>query len=254
VNQAFYQQLRQSNQGTGYFDGGWVVKRQSNRGEWQMAKEGLTFYVRPDKHLLPIQQNASVGDAVAVRLPPNWLEPGFYGAIGDAGIVPDGSAALEMCFNVSAEGAIALMRHFTEQLNAIALPFSFKVLLDPEDYGRYDAAILQVEKSSYSILHSIVQQGYDQVKPHLQPQMPLFMKVLAPGVGLAEEPDTDPRDFGLHRCQLVADALWHCHQQGQESPLARRDAIQREFAQQNLDLVYAYLNAHSLDDYRPLSH
>jgi aminoglycoside phosphotransferase (APT) family kinase protein len=254
VNQAFYQQLCQSNQGTGYFDGGWVVKRQSNRGEWRVAKEGLTLYVRPNKHLLPTHHTALVGDGVAVRLPPNWLEPGFYGAIGNAGMVPDGSAAIEVCFNVSAEGAIALMRHFTQQLNAIALPFSFKVLLDPEDYGRYDAAILQVERSCYGSIHPIVQQGYDRVKPHLQPGVPLFMKVLAPGVGLAEEPDTDPTDFGLHRCQLLADALWHCHQRGQESPLARWDAIRQEFAHQNLDLAYAYLNAHSSDNYPLLSH
>lgn len=263
LDQTFYQQLCKSNQGNGYFDAGWVVQAQGQRGEWQVEKEGLTLQIQPRKHLQAsptLQQTPQLGDRVSVRLPSHRLEPGFYQAIGNAGTVPDTVATLEICFNVNPEGAVVLMHHFTNALNAIAIPFSFRVLLDPEEYRRYDAAILHIERASYGRIQAVLQQGLEAVQCSngaasslLQPPIPLLMKPLAPGVGLAEEPDTEPRDFGLHRCQRIADALWHCHLQGDDSPPARWAAIRQQFTQHGIDFDRPYLNPGSLHDYPPLA-
>jgi HopA1 effector protein family len=45
-----------------------------------------------------------------------------------------------------ANGAIALMKTITQQLNAIAIPFTFQVLYNPSDYDRYDSTILKLDR------------------------------------------------------------------------------------------------------------
>ncbi len=66
--------------------------------------------------------------------------------------------------------------------------------------------------------------------------VPLFTKAIAPGVGVAEEPDTEPFEFGVNRCQLVTDGLLAAWVNGEESPEQRMDAIRQQFALHGIDL------------------
>jgi thiamine kinase-like enzyme len=250
LNLKFYQQLEANNCGKGYLEPGWQVLRQELDSSWVIQKAGLTVHVSPNEY--PDVFSPFPGEPIELRLPAGRIEAEFYIAVGDAGWVSEEIPVVELCFNISPEGAVQLMRHFTEQLNALRLPFSFKVLIDPETYGRLDAAILQIAQSHYKIVHSVLQSIYPTVSSYLQAGVPLFMKPLGPGVGLAEEPQNEPADFGMHRFQLVADALLMVRQMGDESPENRLRAIQQQFTQHGIDWQRPYLNPHGQDIYMAL--
>jgi serine/threonine protein kinase len=254
VNIQFYQQLHRNNKGKGYFDPGWQVLQGQN-GRFAVKKEGLTVHIDSRKHLHPKARSPHIGDTVAIRLPRNRVEAGFYIAVGNAGMPSEESAAIELCFNLTPEGAIALMHHLTQQLNALLIPFSFKVLSDPDEYRRFDAGILTLEQHHYEKVRQILQDGFATAmlkSTHFHSPVPLFTKPLAPGIGLAEEPESDSRDFGMNRCELVAEALLAVWQTEQDSPEGRMSAIAQQFSQQGIDLQHPYLNPGSEDVYRVL--
>jgi len=95
------------------------------------------------------------------------------------------------------------------------------VLYNPSDYGRYDSGVLYFEKSNYQAFRQILQTVYTENKSYFQAEVPLFTKLLAPGLALAEEPDrkfTIQESFGMNRCQIVANGLLEARQKGDESP------------------------------------
>lgn len=255
VNVQFYQQLHRNNKGKGYFDPGWQVLQRQN-GRFAVKKDGLTVHIDSRKHLHPEARSPHMGDTVAIRLPRNRVEAGFYIAVGNAGMPLEESAAIELCFNLTPEGAIALMHYLTQKLNALFIPFSFKVLSDPDEYRRYDAGILTLEQQHYERVRQTLQDGFATAMltqlTHFHSPVPLFTKPLAPGIGLAEEPESDSRDFGMNRCELVVDALLSVWQTEQDSPKGRMKAIEQQFSQQGIDLQRPYLNPGSEDVYRTL--
>ena len=257
VDTAFYERLHESNYGEGNFDPGWSVLRQKSDGSLAVTKDGLTLHVERDRHLQPEAQSAAIGDSVAIRLPRNRMEQGFYLAIGNAGphSCPHRDTQPEIVgiyFNLSAEGAVAVMGSLTQQLNAIALPFTFKALYNPSDYGRYDSAVFYFDKSNYQAVRSVLQRVYAEHQSHFQAEVPLFTKLLAAGLALAEEPDgkfADQESFGISRCQIVANGLLEAWQKGDRSPEGRMAAILHHFSLGGIELNRPYLNANSEDIY-----
>lgn len=252
IDATFYAQIHQANQGTGYFDPDWHVGHHRADGTLAVQKDGLTVQIHPERHLRPGDRTAQPAEVVAIWLPRNRLETGYYIAVGNAGMVMDDQTVLELCMNLTAEGAIAAMQALTTHLNAHSIPFSFKVLLNPADYQRYDAGVLHLERAHYPVVRPLLEQVYETVRSHLRPETPLFTKALAPGLGLAEEPEHESQDFGLHRCQLVAEALLQVHNGGDRTPEARLAAIHQRFLAEGLDLHQPYLNPKATDLYTPL--
>jgi hypothetical protein len=256
LNLAFYEQLHRSNHGTGYFDPGWRVVRVSKQ-RLVVQKDGLSLRIEPINEAIAkpcspsVDQPIRIGTEVAIHLPKNQIETGFYLAIGNAGLVSDQQPAVEICFNINPAGAIALMEAVTQLLNALAIPFSFKVLSDPADYGRYDAGVLQIERVHYAIVQPILQQIYQQGRSYFSPMVPLFTKPLAPGLSLAEVPETDSKDFGIHRCQILAIALLAARKAG-DSPKDCVMRIKQAFSARGIDLQRPYLNPNAEDIYIPL--
>lgn len=251
VNAAFYAQVRQANYGTGYFDDGWQVIQHKPDGRLLVQKEGLRVKIEPNRHLLAAVSLPLPGETVSIRLPHNRLETGYYVAVGNVGMPAADQPVLELCLNLSSEGAIAAMHTVTSILNLHAIPFTFKVLMNPTCYQRRDAGVLHLEQRHYETVHPLLGQIYEHVRSHLQPETPLFTKPLAPGLGLAEEPE-DGQDFGLYRCHLVAESLLRVEEGGDRSPAARLAAIHENFQAEGLDLQRPYLNAKSQDIYTPL--
>ncbi|NJL09609.1 MAG: hypothetical protein HC908_03665 [Calothrix sp. SM1_7_51] len=90
------------------------------------------------------------------------------------------------------------------------------------------------------------------IKKYFQPEIPLFTKLLAPGLGLAEEPDhkfSDRESFGTNRCQIIANGLIKAWSKGDESPKTRISEIYQQFTELGIDIQRAYLNARSEDIY-----
>jgi hypothetical protein len=65
---------------------------------------------------------------------------------------------------------------------------------------------------------------------------------LAPGLGLAEEPDrkfADLESFGMNRCQIVANGLLEAWHQGDNSPEGGMTSILQQFSLLGIDLQRA---------------
>lgn len=254
VDLEFYQRLHASNSGKGYFDPGWQVLREESDGSLAVTKSELTLHIERDRHLQPAEQSATVGDSVAVLMPRNLVQNGFYMAVSDVGPNKLGNT-VRIYFNLSAEGAVAVIGSLTRQLNEILIPFTFKMLYNPPDYGRYDSGVLYFAKSNYEFVRSVLQAVYAQHQSHFQIQVPLFTKCLAPGLALAEEPDrkfSAQESFGLNRCQIVANGLLEAWQTGDDSTESRMASIIKHFSMQEIDLLRPYLNSQSEDIYTPL--
>lgn len=261
VDLDFYEKLHQSNQGEGYFDPGWQVLREERDGSLAVTKRGrLTLHIDRQKHLQPEAQAATVGDVLAIRLPKNRVQNGFYMAIGNASAREQSSSdspakTIRIYFNLTPEGAVAVMESLTKKLNDISLPFSFKTLYNPSDYDRYDSAVLYFDVSYYSSVKQVIEAIYPEHQAYFRPEVPLFTKVLAPGLALAEEPDhkfSSQDSFGTNRCQIVANGLLEAWQQGDDSPEGRIAAILHHFSARGIELHRSYLNANAEDIYTPL--
>jgi len=257
VDLGFYNRLHESNSGTGYFDPGWYVLREESDGSLAVTKGSLRLHIERDRHLQPSDQAAVVGDSVAIRMPKNRVQNGFYMAVGNAESnrldhSKGQSVTVRIYFNLTPEGAVAVMGSLTRQLNEKAIPFDFKVLYNPKDYERHDSGVLYFNKSDYEVVRQVLQAVYGEVRLHFQAEVPLFTMQLALGLGLAEEPDqkfADQESFGMNRCQIVANGLLEASRQGDDSPEGRMKVILQQFSLLKIDLQRVYLNANSENIY-----
>ncbi|MEG3858575.1 T3SS effector HopA1 family protein [Microcoleus sp. herbarium12] len=258
VNLEFYKRLHESNCGEGYFDPGWFVLKQECDGSLAVKKGSLILHIDRTCHLQPTQVTATVGDSVAIRMPRNLIQNGFYVAVGNAGSENSSNLnvrTVRIYFNLSPEGAIAIVSAIARQLNKVGIPFTFKALYNPSSYGRYDAAVLYFDRNNYEIVRQIVETVYAENHSHFYQQVPLFAKLLAPGLALAEEPDRKfaaTESFGMNRCQIVANGLLDAWQKGKDSPESRVASILQQFSQLGIDCNKPYLNANSQDIYTGL--
>lgn len=257
VDVGFYERLHESNYGEGYFDPNWSVVRKEPDDTLVVTKSGLRLYVQPDKHLQTIDKTTVVGDRISIKMPKNRVQNGFYMAVSNVGLnhIDDTNNHLEtvrIYFNITPEGAVAVMGHLTQNLNKLAIPFSFKVLYNPKEYQRYDSGVLYFHKRDYELVKQVSKTLYQEYQSYFKAEIPLFTKHLAPGLGLAEEPDQkygNQESFGMNRCQIVANGLLTAWNQSDDSPQERKRAILDKFSLLDISLDRIYLNSKSKDIY-----
>jgi hypothetical protein len=158
-------------------------------------------------------------------------------------------------FNLSPDGSVAVMESLTQGLNEIGIPFSFKVLYNPQDYNRHDSGVLYFDRQDYPTVINVIRNFYDRYRSHFKPEIPLFTKQLAIGIGLAEEPDlkfADRESFGMNRCQIVANGLLSIVDRGSNSVADRMAAILAGFSTVGISLEQPYLNSNSSDIYNAI--
>ena len=255
--EAFASRLEAANGGIGYYDPNWVVMAEED-GDLLVAKEGLHLWITPSRDLAisthsPISDDSAhgaipdVGATVTLRLPnATWMQD-HYVAIGNAGEPETNAQMLEIFFNISADGAIILMERCIPMLNERLSPFLLKVLSEPHMYERFDSAILRISAATYGDVHSLLTAFYPELQPHLRSAIPLFTFPLAKGIGLAEVPENGT-DFGLDRCELLAEAFLASLQ----NERSRRELIQLQFDKTALDLQRPHLNTASVGRYPTL--
>ncbi len=254
VDVVFYNRLHESNKGEGYFSPNWLVVKEESDGALAVNKGGLTLHIERSKHLQPQDEAVTVGNPVAIKLPKNLVQNGFYIAVSNAGS-HSGEDIVRVYFNLSTDGGVAVMESLTTQLNAIALPFNFKALYNPSDYGRYDSAVLYFDKNNYEAVHAVLEKVYAEHQSHFLPEVPLFTKLIAPGLAIAEEPDQkfgEKESFGMNRCQIITNGLIEAWEQDDDSPEGRMASILAQFSALEIDLQRPYLNAKSNDIYPAL--
>lgn len=257
VNLQFYEQLHHSNQGTGYFDSGWLVVREETDGSLAVKKGDLTLHLDRDRHLKPEEHAAIPGDIVAVKMPKNFVQNGFYMAVSNQGhstrhSIDRDQTTVRVYFNLAPEGALAVMTDLTEQLNATAIPFTFKALYNPDNYDRHDSAVLYFSKSDFESVFPVLRTLYRQNQTYFRAEVPLFTKLVTPGLAIAEEPNqkfATQESFGMNRCQIVANGLLLAHYQRDFTPSTRLNAVLQQFNSLGLTLQHPYLNANSENIY-----
>jgi hypothetical protein len=256
INLDFFTALRENNSGQGFGDPDWLVIGQDEDGLVAVQKQELTLYLIPGQHLYPLEQSTAIGATVTVKMPHNRLQNGCYIAVGDAGLIEpeDTEQRVNIFFNLVAEGAASVMQIMTTHLNTLQIPFTFKLPYDPLDYDRQDTAILCFHKPQYPLVWQALNAIYGQTRSHFRAAVPFCTKPLAPGIALAEEPDSKfsaQETFGTHRCQLIANGLLEA--QGEGAIEFRLVAILNQFYEAALELEYAHLNAGAEDIYEPLT-
>ncbi|MCH9715101.1 MAG: phosphotransferase [Cyanobacteria bacterium] len=259
--------LQAANHGTGFLDPDWFIVAVKDH-QMQIEKDGLHLWVDPKIHLgvdgmppgssargLPLLADPTVGAAVgatvgamvSLRMPNSLFAGDYYIAVGNQGEPIAEQPRIAVYFNSSAEGAPVLLQALTRGLNHAACRFIFKILNEPLLYGRFNSAILEMEAAGYAVLRALLEAASKEIYPYLSDPIPLFSHRLAAGIGLVESP-RDDKDFGLSRCELLAQALL---ESGTLGP-GRREMIMVKFAQQTLDWTRPYLNPGSKARYAPL--
>ena len=260
IDRDFFERLHASNCSIGHSDPGWQVLLQKPDGTLAVTKGGLTLHVENNVHLQPGVEFAAAGNFVDIRMPKNRVQNGFYVAVSNSGQErqhhrDDCPGTARIYFHLTPEGAVAVMQALTQQLNDAAIPFTFKVLYNPAEYVRYDSGVLYFECQHYEVVREALKEIYRANQSHFRESIPLFTKMLAPGVSVAEEPNSkfaERESFGMNRCRIVASSLLEAWQNGNNSPAERMDAIRQNFSRLGIELLRPYLNANSADIYEPL--
>ena len=254
VDSEFYNRIHSSNSGKGYFEPGWVILTEESDGSLMVTNGSLKLYIERERHLQPNQQDAVIGDKVAIKMPKNFVQNGFYVSVGNAraNLHQEVSVLVRIYFNLTPDGAVGVMGSLTQQLNECHIPFDFKVLYNPQDYQRYDSGVLYFDKSNYELVHQILEKVYQENQCHFKAEVPLFTLQLAPGLALAEEPDhkfADQESFGMNRCQIIANGLLEAWYQDKKSSDDKMQSIFEQFSSSGIDSNHTYLNANSKNIY-----
>ncbi len=236
--------LSDANTGRGHWEPGWTVV-EGEDGEFTVIKDGLVFWV-PQSRLRPGEGAIRPGRTCRVLVPKELrgLFPGFYMTIGDGGAASedegeDVGPTLRYYWHLRPEAAVLFMATATALLNEVSVPFRLKVVSDPNAYSRADAGVLYVRGRDLAIVGPLVAQVHSTIAHLLRPEVPLFTKRLADGLGFAEDVARS-KSFGQQRCRLVAEALWQSFVRGETDRDARIAALAAAFLQAGLDALYPH--------------
>lgn len=272
--------LSRANQGRGTWEPGWTVRAVEPDGRLSVLKDGLAFWVGPDR----VRRTGEIAPGACCQV---WvgkelkeLQPGFYIAIGDGSQGSQGSAGspgskgsqgsrrneggeggeggeeereppVRLYWHLTAAGAASWMARLTGLLNAAGIPFRAKALSDPGSYRRADAGVLYLAPDRYEAARRAVAATYREIRGELRPAVPLLARRLAPGLAVAEDPGNG-ESFGQHRCRLVARGLWRAFEAGRAGAAERLESVVAELRREGLDPCRPHLGPGSAAVYRPL--
>jgi HopA1 effector protein family len=248
-------QLQLNNSSLGYHDPNWVVTKFETDGAIAVTKNSLMIHIIASEHLAPQYHNCKIGDSVEVIMPKERFLDGFYMSIGNRGgqqACQKSPSIVRIYFNTTVNGSSLLMNKLTVRLNEMAIPFSFKLPYDSSNYYRYDTGVLYFSERDYLAVHQVLNGIYPLIKQYLEEETPLFTKAIAPGIGLAEEPNfhfENNDSFGLNRCHIITQALFKAYDDSVVDVEEKLDLITSEFNYFDVSLAKAFLNKNSLDNY-----
>lgn len=246
----FVEELSAVNSGIGYWSKGWLV-RSLEDNKIVLFQAGLELRSEPKYCLISQGTSFASGSYASIRFPKDFPEisPGFYVAASNEPFEPeDWQSIVRLYWNLTPKGAICFTRSTTLMLNQASIPFRLKVLSNPAQFNRCDAVVLYIYQSDYDKACEILQKIYSEVINDLRQDIPALTKLLAVGVGLAEEPG-QKNSFGMHRCRILAEGMILAREQGLQSVEDRLRVVSDNFAKNNINLETPFLNSGSVDRY-----
>lgn len=245
----FVEELSHVNSGTGYVDRDWSMRR-AEHDRAVLRKRGLDIWVGPEDWDTESGRWPRAGEKVGVRFPKENLasSPGFYVALGDLPFSSSSEVGVRIYWNLRPKGAVLLVRAVTLLLNRARVPFQVKVLQDPGRFARADAGVLYLGRSDLLAQGGALTEIHATVASHLCRRCPAFTRMLAPGVGLAEDPGGGD-SFGMNRCGLLAEGIVRAHESKRRSLTNRAESVAAVFTTAGVDLDKPYLRPGSTDPY-----
>jgi hypothetical protein len=245
----------QNNHGRGYSDPNWlIVKQEANY--WQVTKNDLTLHIQLEKHLAEPREELYPGELVAIKMPPNLVDRGFYIAVGDSGSVNAADSLEEgitqIYFNVNAAGALVLLDNLTRELNAREISFDFSVAYDETKFANLNSAVLDFKSSDFELVYPVVNNAYQKNQSYFQSKVLFFCQPLAPGLGLAEKPRSptfQQENIGQHYCGMIATAIVEKWQEDGLTENKLADVL-NYLSLAGLDINHLYVNPDSTKSYQ----
>ncbi len=229
---------------------GWRIESVHNGGWISAQRDGLARTFAPGEFAtkegpgMPLRIGATVDVYLAVES--QHMQPGFYFAFGETVTCEsDNGCLLRFYWHLEPGGAHLLLNSLSTLLNRFQVPYRFKCLRHPAAYVRSDSAVLFVPRRWYQIAARLLRETRRSVATHLRADAPLFTKVLAEGLALAEDPGGG-RSFGMHRCGALARAI--CNAAPGQGSLPVKE-IEEALSRQGISLLFPYLNQGSADIY-----
>ncbi|HEV2739815.1 MAG TPA: T3SS effector HopA1 family protein [Candidatus Elarobacter sp.] len=177
------------------------------------------------------------------------MQPGFYFIFGDTiASEYDDIEIARVYFNAAPECVEQIVGALSAKLNRYAIPFRLKFLTDPAWYDRTDAVVLYVARRFLEPVLSVVATARGAFTDGLRPEVPLFAKALAAGIGGADDPGSG-ESFGQARCRLTARGIVDAWLHGSQATSHRLDAVAQRFASAGLSLERPHVAAGFADLY-----
>lgn len=241
----FVEALARANPGTGGHEDGWTV-HVADSDTVLAHRKGLSAIL----HRGEFEGPSAPGSALRVKLPSGLrtLSPGFYLALGDQPLSDHDRNLVRLYWNVSPNGAVALLRRIASALNGERVPFRLKVVNDPRMFGRCDSMVLYLSRQDYPDTARFLESIHGDTEEDLRQAVPALTKMLARGVGLAEDP-FDGESFGVSRCRLIAEGLQRAHEAARRDTEARFATVIDRFLEAGVSPDAPFLNPGSADRY-----
>lgn len=244
--------LSAANNGSGTWEPGWRINSLGDDGRVGVSKDQVSFWV-PPTGLRTATGKIRVGDFCRVHIAKEMrqLMPGFYFAFGNGNQQDTRDMSdplIRFYWHLTAEAAVPYMALTTTLFNQARLPFRTKVISDPTYYLRADAGVLYLEQRYFGPARDIIREIHQRIRPGLRPEVPMFTKPLADGLGLAEDTNNQ-MSFGQSRCRIAARTLCSCFVRGVRDPEERLSLLMKAFEEEGLNPASPYLDRNSTDFY-----
>ena len=251
--EGWLESLSAANSSKDRWEEGWQVQQFLPSGQVYAQKGAMTRAFWPGEFITRAGHGMAPqpGTPIAVFFPreSRSMQPGFYFAFGEnPAAMEDEFPTVRYYWNLNRAGAAPLVRSLTASLNKYQVPFRFKVVNHPNLLNRSDTALLYVGRRYYRIAAEIALETRSQVAAGLDDDVPLFTLPLAKGLAFAEDPGNQ-ESFGMARCRLLAEGLWHAFSEGQSTTEDRVERVRRHFAAVGTSLERPYLNFAAVDSY-----
>ena len=240
------QELTAIHSGLSTWDRGWSLYGAGTDGRVYLQKGERQRVALPGE-FITATPGTSIQTGIQVSL---WMErssamyqPGFFHFFGD---IPtdswDDFDLFRLYFHTTPHGVAHLIRNLSRSLSRYRVPDLMKTLVQPEAYIRADATVLYIARRYHQIVLRILQGISAADHQALRSETPLFTCMLSSGIGFADDPGRN-ESFGMHRCRLVAEAIYSCALEGRQDTTSRMEAAEKVFAQNGLSLGRPHLGA-----------
>jgi hypothetical protein len=207
----FFRQLRKANKSKNRIINGFKVIHLDENGSIVVEKGELRKRINNGNYL--IEENShiglQIGECARVFFQKESYdnENAFYHVFGVVQDIDFSEALIRFYFNLKPEGSPILIDKLCSALNKHKIFFQFKCFKRPQDYIRADSGVLYLYKFDWKRFYPLLKQIFQELKPYLNRETPLFTYFIQDGIAFGENPKDVTKSFGILRCELIAEAI-----------------------------------------------